>query len=95
MKPGAFLYRRMVKIGQRFGVHSTMATTPQELAVRLGDTLPAAKGPAETIANLYRRETYGGQPLTPDDRSDGHAAWKMIQRSIAIRGRFRKGNTAS
>jgi transglutaminase-like putative cysteine protease len=95
MKPGAFLYRRMVKMGQRFGVHSTMATTPQELAVRLGDTLPAAKGPAETIANLYRRETYGGQPLTPDDRSDGHAAWKMIQRSIAIRGRFRKGNTAS
>jgi hypothetical protein len=91
MKPGAFLYRRMVTLGQRLGVQSSLATTPQELAVRLGDTLPAAKGPAETIAGLYRRETYGGQPLSPDDRSHGHAAWRMIQRSIATRRRFRKG----
>ena len=62
--PGALLYRRLVRAGERMGVPINHATTPRELATRLGESVPATKVPAETIARLYRQETYGGPPLT-------------------------------
>lgn len=83
--PGERLYRRLVRASRRAGVTATAATTPRELAVRLGDSIPTTKPHSDTIAHLYRKELYGRQALTPDDRDLGERAWKSLRGTLSMR----------
>jgi transglutaminase-like putative cysteine protease len=83
--PGEQLYRRLVRASRRAGVTATSATTPRELAIRLGDSIPTTKPHSDTIAHLYRKELYGHQALTPEDRDLGERAWKSLRGVLSMR----------
>jgi transglutaminase-like putative cysteine protease len=83
--PGERLYRRLVRASRRAGVLSTASTTPRELAVRLGDAIPTTRPHSDTITQLYRKELYGRQALTPDDRDLGERAWRSLRGVLSMR----------
>jgi transglutaminase-like putative cysteine protease len=83
--PGARLYRRLVRASRRAGVGASAMTTPRELAMRLGDSMPATRDDSDTIARLYRKELYGRQALTPDDRDLGERAWRNLRGVLSMR----------
>lgn len=83
--PGERLYRRLVRASRRVGVTATPSTTPRELAVRLGESIPTTQPHSDTITRLYRKELYGRQALTPDDRDLGERAWKSLRGALSLR----------
>lgn len=83
--PGEQLYRRLVRASRRAGVMSTPSTTPRELAMRLSDSIPTTKPHSDTITRLYRKELYGRQALTPDDRDLGERAWRSLRGILSMR----------
>jgi transglutaminase-like putative cysteine protease len=83
--PGERLYRRLIRASRRAGVMSTASTTPRELAVRLGDAIPTTRPHSDTITQLYRKELYGRQALTPDDRDRGEQAWRSLRGALSMR----------
>jgi hypothetical protein len=83
--PGERLYRRLIRASRRAGVLSTPSTTPRELSVRLGDAIPTTRPHSDTITQLYRKELYGRQALTPDDRDRGEQAWRSLRSALSMR----------
>jgi hypothetical protein len=80
--PGADYYRQLVVSARRYGVLPSATTTPRELAAQIGAVAPAASDPATDITRLYRKEYYGGQELTSEDRRIGGAAVQRIRQLL-------------
>ncbi len=92
--PGSRFYRQLIRSGQRAGIRPTPTTTPRELANRIADAVPPARSPAVTMSQLYRKEVYGRQPLTDEDRAMGEMAERLLRRAVAMRRvRRRRGRT--
>jgi hypothetical protein len=87
--PGAYYYRRLVANARSYGVLPTPTTTPRELAEQVTAAMPSAGPPAAEISNLYRRELYGGQLLTPEDKRRGDHAVQQL-RNLVRWQRFRR-----
>jgi transglutaminase-like putative cysteine protease len=77
--PGEHYYGQLVRLARRSGVLPSSTTTPRELAEQIRSSAPAVAGPAADVATLYRKELYGGQVLTPEDRQIGESAIKRIK----------------
>jgi hypothetical protein len=88
--PGTRFYRQLVRSGQRAGVRPTASTTPRELALRISEAVPPAAAPATTMSQLYRKEVYGRQDLTDDERSMGEMAGRLLRKTVAMRRLRRK-----
>ncbi len=80
LSPAASLYARAVRVGRWLGVRPTPAMTPAEYAAEIGRAVPAARTPAQLVADLYAAERYGGASLPPD--SEGQSAWRQLRRAL-------------
>jgi len=52
--------------------------------MRLGESMPATRDDSDTITRLYRKELYGRQVLTPDDRDMGERAWRNLRGVLSM-----------
>ncbi|MGI9253624.1 MAG: DUF4129 domain-containing transglutaminase family protein, partial [Thermomicrobiales bacterium] len=74
------LYARAVRAGMFWGVRPELNQTPREYAQRFGEAVPAAKGPARVVADLYSQEIYAGRRPEPKAIDSAQTAWSQLRR---------------
>ena len=88
------LWARALRAGGLWGIRPAPTMTPGEYAERLGRAVPAARGPARVVADLYSQEVYAGRAPAPGALSGARAAWAELRRAMlgsVVRRRAREG----
>ena len=83
LSPVSSLYARALRAGSWLGVRPAPSLTPHEYAARVGRVVPAAAGPARTVADLYAQERYAGQAPDREQTQAAREAWRDL-RGIAL-----------
>jgi len=94
LPPGARALEEMYRFTPWVGLRDRAHATPAERAQELSGLLPDSQSPIQQVTDLYVRERYGAQALSPEEQTHASATTQQLRKRV-LRGAFNRYVTSA